>query len=162
MPGGLIISYQTVRNRLRDAEIRARRPVKVVVLTQRHHRNKLQWAQTQQRWRTVWFSDESRFLPQRTDGSARVHTHRKECFATNYIQQVDIFGGGNVMMWTAISYTGRINIVQVQDILTAQRYCDEQYQYFSYIVAVSFIGGGNRSTRRKPATYHKLLKNFII
>ena len=25
-------------------------------------------------------------------------------------------------------------------------------QYFSYIVAVSFIGGGNRSTRRKPQT----------
>jgi len=23
-------------------------------------------------------------------------------------------------------------------------------QYFSYIVVVSFIGGGNRSTRRKP------------
>jgi hypothetical protein len=25
-------------------------------------------------------------------------------------------------------------------------------QYFSYIVAVSFIGGGNQSTRRKPPT----------
>jgi hypothetical protein len=25
-------------------------------------------------------------------------------------------------------------------------------QHFSYIVAVSFIGGGNRSTRRKPPT----------
>ena len=47
IPGGLIISYQTVRNRLRDAKIRARRPVKAVVLTQRHQRNRLQWAQTQ-------------------------------------------------------------------------------------------------------------------
>jgi hypothetical protein len=28
-------------------------------------------------------------------------------------------------------------------------------QYFSYIVAVSFIGGGNRSTRRKPPTCRK-------
>jgi hypothetical protein len=26
---------------------------------------------------------------------------------------------------------------------------------FSYIVAVSFIGGGNRSTQRKPLTCHK-------
>jgi hypothetical protein len=33
-------------------------------------------------------------------------------------------------------------------------------QYFSYIVAVSFIGGGNRSTRRKPPTCRKLLTNF--
>jgi len=33
--------------------------------------------------------------------------------------------------------------------------------YFSYIVAVSFIGGGNRSTRRKPPTCCKSLTNFI-
>ena len=26
-------------------------------------------------------------------------------------------------------------------------------QYFSYIVAISFIGGRNRSTQRKPMTY---------
>jgi hypothetical protein len=32
---------------------------------------------------------------------------------------------------------------------------------FSYIVAVSFIGGGNRSTRRKPLTCHKSMTNFI-
>ena len=34
-------------------------------------------------------------------------------------------------------------------------------QYFSYIVVVSFIGGGNRSTWRKPPTCHKSLTNFI-
>jgi hypothetical protein len=34
-------------------------------------------------------------------------------------------------------------------------------QFFSYIVAVSFIGGGNRSTRRKPPTCRKSLTNFI-
>ena len=34
-------------------------------------------------------------------------------------------------------------------------------QYFSYIVAVSFIGGGNRSTRRKPLTSRRSLTNFI-
>jgi hypothetical protein len=30
-----------------------------------------------------------------------------------------------------------------------------------YIVAVSFIGGGNRSNRRKPPTCHKTLTNLI-
>ena len=34
-------------------------------------------------------------------------------------------------------------------------------QYLSYIVAVSFIGGGNRSTRSKPPTFRKSLTNFI-
>jgi hypothetical protein len=34
-------------------------------------------------------------------------------------------------------------------------------QYFSYFVAVRFIGEGNRSTRRKPPTCHKSLTNCI-
>jgi hypothetical protein len=34
-------------------------------------------------------------------------------------------------------------------------------QYFSYIVAVSFIGGGNWSTLEKPPTCRKSLTNFI-
>ena len=32
---------------------------------------------------------------------------------------------------------------------------------FSYIVVVSFIGGGNRSTQRKPPICRKSLTNFI-
>ena len=35
-------------------------------------------------------------------------------------------------------------------------------QYFSYIVAVSFIDEGNRSTRRKPPTFRKSMTNCII
>jgi hypothetical protein len=34
-------------------------------------------------------------------------------------------------------------------------------QYFSYIVAVSFIGGGNWSARRKQTTCRKSQTNFI-
>ena len=34
-------------------------------------------------------------------------------------------------------------------------------QYFGYTVAVSFIGGGTGSTRRKPPSYRKSLRNFI-
>ena len=46
IPGQRRISDQTVRNRLREAGIRARRPVKAVVLTRRHHQVRLQWART--------------------------------------------------------------------------------------------------------------------
>jgi len=34
-------------------------------------------------------------------------------------------------------------------------------QYYSYIVTVSFIGEGIRSTWGKPPTYRKSLTNFI-
>jgi len=35
------------------------------------------------------------------------------------------------------------------------------YQYFSYIMATSFSGGGSRSTWREPPTMGKQLVNFI-
>ncbi|KAK3108567.1 hypothetical protein FSP39_010793 [Pinctada imbricata] len=130
VPGNLRISDQTVRNRLREAGIRARRPVRAVVLTQRHRQNRLQWCQAhniwpQQHWRNVWFSDESRFLLHRADGRSRVYRRRNESFAPNCVQQVDRFGGGSVMMWAAISYTGRTALVHVQGRLTAQSYRDQ-------------------------------------
>jgi hypothetical protein len=34
-------------------------------------------------------------------------------------------------------------------------------QYFSYIMATSFSGGGSWSTRREPPTMGKQLENFI-
>jgi hypothetical protein len=34
-------------------------------------------------------------------------------------------------------------------------------QYFSYIMAISFSGGGRRCTRREPPTMGKQLANFI-
>jgi len=34
-------------------------------------------------------------------------------------------------------------------------------QYFSYIIATSFSGGGSRSTRREPSILGKQLVNFI-
>ena len=39
---------------------------------------------------------------------------------------------------------------------------DCSHQYFSYIVAVTFIGGGKRSTLRKLLTCGKSLTNYHI
>jgi hypothetical protein len=47
------------------------------------------------------------------------------------------------------------------EVYSMQHYIIKFQQYVSYIVAFSFIGGGNRSTRRKPSTCRKSLTNFI-
>ena len=65
------ITAQTVRNRLREAGLRACRPGVRQVLT-RHHRQ--QWAQTHRRWtrqdwQKVLFNDKSRFCLTRGVGS---------------------------------------------------------------------------------------------
>lgn len=133
IPGNRRISDQTVRNRLREAGLRARRPLRAVVLNNVHRQNRLQWAHehrvwSQHQWRKVWFSDESRFLLQRADGRARVYRRNNERFARNCIQEVDSFGGGSVMVWAAISHTGRSTLVLINGSLTALRYRDEILQ----------------------------------
>jgi hypothetical protein len=45
-----------------------------------------------------------------------------------YLQEVDSFGGGSVMMWAAISNDHKTNLVHVPGILTAVRYRDKIFQ----------------------------------
>ena len=86
-----------------------------------------------------------------------------------------------VVVWSVLMYNTMVHIILTPSILvsltlviTIHWMCDTQLkwgqgygikrhfqQYFSYIVAVRFIGGGNQSTQRKPPTCHKSLKTFI-
>jgi hypothetical protein len=57
-----------------------------------------------------------------------------------------------------------MNIIAIAHVTKkSMAYGDSRHfqKYFSYIVVVSFIGGGNRSTKRKPPTGRKSLTNFI-
>ena len=76
-------------------------------------------------WRRIWFSDESRFLLERRDGRQRVYRRRRERFAPNCVRQVDRYGGGSVMVWGAMSYNDRSELVVVQGNLTANRYINQ-------------------------------------
>lgn len=133
VPGLRRISGQTVRNRLREVGLRARRPYVGNVL-QRHHRvGRLRWCNNVvvwnlRNWRRIWFSDESRFLLQRRDGRNRVYRRAQERYAPNCVRQVDRFGGGSVMVWAAISYINRTDLIHVQGNLTAVRYRDNILQ----------------------------------
>ena len=69
---------------------------------------------------------EIRLLLRCADG--RVYRRRNERFSANCIQEVDRLGGRIVIMWAAISHTGKTNLVHINENLTAQRYCDEILQ----------------------------------
>jgi hypothetical protein len=64
-------------------------------------------------WRRIWFSDESRFLLQKRDGSIRVYRRRNERFSSSCVLEVDCFGGGSVMMWSTISNDRKLDLVHV-------------------------------------------------
>jgi hypothetical protein len=82
------ISGQTVRIRLRESGLRARRLVVGPILKQRHRTARLSWARARRRWRLhtwqhILFSDESRFSLRFSDGRYRVYRRRGECFRTS-------------------------------------------------------------------------------
>nr|CAH7747251.1 unnamed protein product [Callosobruchus chinensis] len=61
-----VISTATIRRRVLASGLRCRRPLRVPLLTARHHTARLQWARAHQdwllpQWRSVLFSDVSRF-----------------------------------------------------------------------------------------------------
>lgn len=91
------ISAQTVRNRLRQVGLRARRPLKGPIFTQRHRMAQLQWTRVRirwnrQTWRQVLFTDESKFNLKFSDGRARVYRRRNERFSDACVQETDRFG----------------------------------------------------------------------
>ena len=121
------ISAQTVRNRLRENGLHARRPYVGCVLTQRQRQNRLNWARwIRRRWNTVLFSDESRFSLQRGDGRVRVYRRRNERYAGCCVLERDRFGvGGSVMVWAAIVHGYRSPLVVTDGNLNPQRYRDD-------------------------------------
>ncbi len=124
------ISAQTVRNRLREAHLHARRPHQGLDLTAVRHRNRLEWANAHIRkrlalWRGVLFTDESRFSLYRADGRQCVWRRVVERFAdVNVVDRV-AHGGGEVMVWADVCYEQRTQVHFIDAILNAQRYRDE-------------------------------------
>ena len=124
------MTAQTVRNRLAENNLRARSPYVGTVLTDCHRRDRLQWADrhinwTRQDWRTILFSDESRFALSNSDGRIRVYRRRNERYADCCVLQRDRFGGGgSLMVWAGISYGYRTHLVVIDGNLNAQKYRD--------------------------------------
>jgi hypothetical protein len=83
----------------------------------------LQW--TRQRWQEVLFSDESRFCILNADGRIRVWRRQNERLAACCINEIDRWGGANVMIWAAVSFRYKSPLHFFDRSLTGQRYRDE-------------------------------------
>ena len=131
---GRTISTQTVRNRLREGGLYARRPMVCVPLTARHRVDRRLWAEEHRGWgRNEWgnvlFSDESRFSVE--PDNRRVFIWR-ECGTRNnpmFVRERSQYHGGGLMVWAGISIGGRTELHIIRNgSLTALRYRDEILQ----------------------------------
>ncbi|GFX08548.1 transposable element Tcb1 transposase [Trichonephila clavipes] len=76
------VSARTIRRRLQQSGLSARRPLLDLPLTQNHRRLHRQWCDERSMWVVEWnevdFTDESRICLQHHDGRIRVRRHRQK------------------------------------------------------------------------------------
>ena len=125
------IHPKTVRNRLREFGLRARRPYVGLPLNRARCARRMAWVTAQalrrfptRQWRRVFFMDESRFTLFRDDGRRRLYRRRGERFADACVFERDRYGG-SVMVWGGISHGVKSLLIVVPGNLTAVRYRDE-------------------------------------
>lgn len=124
------LSRRTVNRYALSMNYHARRPLQRIPLGVCHRRNRLHWCNlrrdmTVENWSSIIFSDESRFTLDFNDGRLTVHRLSGTRFQDNLIAQHDRYGGGSIMVWGAISFNSRSDLVIINGSLNAQRYIDE-------------------------------------
>lgn len=127
---GRLISTQTVRNRLHEAGLYARRQCRQVFLLPRHRRARLEWATEHlnwgsNEWRRVLFSDESRFTIDGPDRRIKIWRRTGERYFNSNFQEVDTFHQKSLMIWAGIGYNMKSVFHTIEGNLTALKYRDE-------------------------------------
>ena len=117
----------TVRNRLREFGLRARRPYFGFPLTRARLARRMAWLAAHgprqfpmRQWRQVFFTDESQFSLFCPNCRRRGERYADAC-----VLQRDRFGGGSVMVWGGISHGLKSLLIVIADNLTGVRYRDE-------------------------------------
>ena len=124
---GTRVSRQTIRNRLHHFGLRARRPLQVTPLTDRHRRLRLQWARDHvtwniQQWSYVLFTDESRITLHRNDGRQRRWRRRGERNVPVNVVPRYRYGGGGVTVWAGMSTERKTDLVIINGTVTGRSY----------------------------------------
>ncbi|GFV84531.1 transposable element Tcb2 transposase [Trichonephila clavipes] len=128
---GRRISATTVRNRLHNAGLYARRPVVCVPLNGRQRRNRLCWARehvswTQQQWASVLFTDESRFTMESDSGRLLIWREQRTRYHQSNTVERHSYRGGGILVWAGISLGGHTDLhVFHGGTVTGLRYRDE-------------------------------------
>ena len=127
---GIRVSDQTVRNRLRAANLRSYRPALRTPLTNGHRRVRRDWCRRHVRWNlrqwsTVYFSDESRFNVKFNDGRIRVYRRKGERYCDVNVMPYNRYGGGSIMVWAGVTLHRRTQLYILNGNLNAARYINE-------------------------------------
>lgn len=107
----LKISERTIRRRAVEAGLFSRRPAKKPFISSKNKKARLEFAKAHlnwsvQKWKTVLFSDESKFNLKDSDGIRRVRRPNGQRLKPKYCKGTVKHGGGNIMVWGCFSGQG--------------------------------------------------------
>ncbi|GFS94352.1 transposable element Tcb1 transposase [Trichonephila clavipes] len=123
------VSARTIRRRLQQSGLSARRSLLGLPLMQNHKRLRHQWCDERRMWAAEWyevvFTDESCIYLQLQGGRIRVWRHRGEMMLNSCVMHRHTGPAPSIMVWGGIGYHPRIPLVRIVGTLNRQRYISE-------------------------------------
>ncbi|KFM62380.1 Transposable element Tcb1 transposase, partial [Stegodyphus mimosarum] len=123
------VSARTIRRRLQQSGLSARRPLFRLPLTQNHRRLRRQWCNERRIWTAecneIIFIDQSRFCQQHHDGRIRVWRLRGERTLNSCVMHRHTGPAPDIMVWGGIGYHCRTRLVRIAGTLNSQRCISE-------------------------------------
>lgn len=124
------ISTQTLRRRLHERGLKARRRAACPALQAAHRAARRQWAGDHANWgiaewRRCMFTDECRFNLYESDGRVLVWRARNQRYVEENMDARVPFEGGGVLVWGGVMLNGRTDlVVLVRESMNGERYRD--------------------------------------
>ncbi|GFU07708.1 transposable element Tcb1 transposase [Trichonephila clavipes] len=124
------VSARTIRLRLQQSSLSAKRPLLGLPLTQNHRRLHRQWCDERRimwvaEWNDVVFTDESRICLQHHDGRIQVWRHRGERMLNSCVLHRNTALAPGIMVWGGIGYHYHTLLVHIAGTLNSQCYISE-------------------------------------
>ena len=121
---GLVVSNQTIWNRIHEHGLKGRAARKKPFLSKRHIAQRLKWAKEHQSWtandwKKVLWSDETKINLFGTDGVTRVWRRCGDADKTKFCRPTMKHGGGSRMVWACMSWKGVGNFEIIDGIMNA-------------------------------------------
>lgn len=125
---GIDVSTTTVKRTLRSMGFRAKPKAKKPFLTARHRKARYEWALahkdwTQDDWKRVVFSDETKINVWGSDGCRYCWKRPGDPIQPHHLDLTVKHGGGSLMMWGCMTYSGIGYGCEIEGIMKAEDYC---------------------------------------
>lgn len=97
-------------------------------LSMKHKWDRKMWARkhakwTEEKWKKVWFSDESKFNLFGSNGCLYCRRAVGEEFLDRNVRKEMKHGGGSVMVWGCLTWNGTGRLCPVKGRMDARQYC---------------------------------------